>query len=1250
MDGRSEQRRADRGRRRAGAGGWAGRGRTAGGALLAAALMVAVLLGVPGASGQGGLTRIGVTPRLPRGTVGLGAAPGSAAVAGTVVLAPRDPRALEDFIAKRTRRDSSLFGRYLSKGQFGAAFGPASSTLAAVRAHLAGAGLSVSVSSDGMLLRFSGSGAAVSRAFATSLRAYRLPDGRLARATASAPALPSSIAGSVVAVTGLDNTGAPGAQRIRRTAAGASHFAGARAASFAHPAGAPDACAAARADATQFGGLSDDQIAYAYGAFGLYGQGDTGSGVHIGVFEQEPFSRADIEQFDRCYFGAQGAAAMSARLKVIALQGGIPQGPGSDGEALLDVEDVSGMAPGAHIDVYENPETAGDEVDEIAAMVEEDRDQIVTSSYGQACEEEEQAGQPGTQEALNYLFQQGAAQGQTFLGAAGDSGSDNCEEVHRESTPQPGQNPLSGGEIASQPYVLGVGGTTITDATQPVQEHVWNDGNFGGAGGGGISEAFAMPSWQRAATVPGIDLPGSADYTNAASVEQSFGFPTGFCDDTLPAGTPCRLEPDVSAQSDEYTGAVTVYSEEYRGEAGPESAPDGWVTSGGTSSATPIWAGMLALADASPTCRSNRATSAGVGFVPPLLYAIASEPAAYAASFNDISEGDNDQYGLDDGKVYPARSGFDLASGLGSPRMTGPGGAAGLAYYLCSYAAGPGAPSVTALAPSSGPSAGGETVQITGTGFQNAGIPDVAGVQVGVWHVPSGSIRVEGPTTLSVKLPPARDALPADSPAPQDGAAPADVIVTLADDRSSAAGPASTFEYIATGSGGPVPSVIALDPTGGAERAPAPVSIFGSGFSGASEVSFGGVQAARVQVLSDAHILATPPPYSAHTECAALPSGGVYAGEGAGNDICQAQVVVRGPDGPSAAGKILPPLEGAPTYEQDGAVIAPPGCRCEVYPAPTEYDYAPAPTIASVSTSEGPDSLASELGGSLVTIHGSGLNRFTLEYTDFEEPGVEPLLEQEVAFVSGTEIQVRAPALAASAQEATVEPAALPLSVRSQAGESAQVTVQYAGVPRVSSVRSTASRVRLEGRSGAPDSGGAPIEIAGRGMLGQVTLVRFGDSLSPPSEGTNYTVAPTSKTQLSTSTVSQNPALANVQACTVTGCSATSEGDLLYLYPPGQAQVSSLAPHEGTAVGGTTVTIHGANLGCPLEASFGGKAAESLSGVESILYCGSTSTAKAVSPPGAAGASVPVEVQTLEGYFTGTGDAPTKALFTYTEP
>ncbi len=95
--------------------------------------------------------------------------------------------------------------------------------------------------------------------------------------------------------------------------------------------------------------------------------------------------------------------------------------------------------------------------------------------------------------------------------------------------------------------------------------------------------------------------------------------------------------------------------------------------------------------------------------------AIWTRPAAYKASFTDVTAGNNDIYGLENGLVYPATSGYDLASGLGSPLLTNAGGSAGLAYYLCSYATQASRPGVTNISPTQVPTSGG---QITISGFR----------------------------------------------------------------------------------------------------------------------------------------------------------------------------------------------------------------------------------------------------------------------------------------------------------------------------------------------------------------------------------------------------------------------------------------------------------------------------------------------------------------------------------------------------
>jgi len=1187
------------------------------------------------------MERIEAAPRVPAGARPAGAVPASAVVSGAVALKPRDNSALVRFVAAVTDKNSALFHRYLPPGAFAARFGPARPAISAVRAQLTADGLQVrGVSSDGLLVRFRGTARQVEGAFHTGLENYRLRDGSVRHAATSGITLPSTISGSVAAVVGLDDlVQARPVGIVRAPASDSGKIRSPRTVSFTHPAGSPKACAGATAAARKFSGLTDDQIARAYGAFGLYGSGDLGAGQHIALYELEPFLRSDIKTFDTCYFGARAAASMLSRLHVIPVDGGQPAGTGS-GEANLDVEDISAIAPGATIDVYEGPSpgTDGvdyDPVDNYAAIIDADQDQIVSTSWG-LCEQAIELGQPGLQQAENLLFEQAAAQGQSVFAPAWDNGSDDCN-TFETSTPVSGQNPVSVDDPGSQPYVVSVGGTTIDDdATEPPLEHVWNDGADGGAGGGGISQSWTMPAWQREATVPGIALPGSADYANADSVEKSFGYPPDFCQPNVPgatSSTPCRLVPDVSAQADEFTGAITVY----------QAAFGGWGTTGGTSSSTPIWAAALALINASPACTGRAVTHRGVGFASPLLYAVASSPGDYGASFNDITTGNNDVYGIGNGLVFPATTGYDPASGLGSPRLAGPGGSAGLAYYLCSLAGQPSRPVVAEVSPAEGSIAGGERVAITGTGFESDGSPDVAMIEVGAAQLPPGRFTVRSATTIVATLPPARDARPPQAPSPQDGAGPAAVIVTLSNGETSIPGPNSTFEYVDTSGGNTIPAVTGVIPYGGPETKPGPVTILGSGFTGATSVTFGGVAATRFTVNSPSRITATPPAYSSGAACSPLPASGVFTGENAKNDICQVQVRVAGRRGTSATGGILPPAEGAVIVNALGDLVPPPGCHCETMQAPTEFDYLPAPSVTSVSTSSGAASLASEKGSTVITVRGAGFDPLTIDWADVGNPAQASSMDTSYVFLTGTEMQIVAPS-----QALTVGPLRMPLSVKTLAGQSSPATLTYAGVPKVTAVVNTVNSTELDGTYGAPDTGGTPIGVSGQGFSGQlVSPIEFTDTTSPFSVGTQYTFTVNSNTSLSTQTVAQNPAIVDVRLCTVTACSRNRPADLMYIYPPGNPRVTSVSPASGPAAGGTKVTIGGDNLGCPLEVFFGNVKAESFTPGKALLDCGSTTSLHATSPPGTKGTRVPVTVGTIESYFTGSGRGTTTADFTY---
>ena len=167
---------------------------------------------------------------------------------------------------------------------------------------------------------------------------------------------------------------------------------------------------------------------------------------------------------------------MSGRLHVIPVDGGQPAGIGVMGEAALDVENVSALAPGAQIDVYEAPNTTAGSLDEFSRIIADDSASVITTSAG-LCEAAMQSDEPGVQAIENILFEQAAAQGQTVVAAAGDDGSSDCGTEGNGAVPPS----LSVDDPASQPFVLGVGGTSVSSGSTPV-ESVWNDGPRGGGG------------------------------------------------------------------------------------------------------------------------------------------------------------------------------------------------------------------------------------------------------------------------------------------------------------------------------------------------------------------------------------------------------------------------------------------------------------------------------------------------------------------------------------------------------------------------------------------------------------------------------------------------------------------------------------------------------------------------------------------------------------------------------------------------
>ena len=112
----------------------------------------------------------------------------------------------------------------------------------------------------------------------------------------------------------------------------------------------------------------------------------------------------------------------------------------------------------------------------------------------------------------------------------------------------------------------------------------------------------------------------------------------------------------------------------------------------------------------------------------------------------------------------------------------------------------------------------------------------MAAIEVGSTQIGPADYSVLSSTSIAAVIPPARDARPPNAPAPQDGAGPADIVVTLTDNQSSMPGPDSVYQYVDTSGTSSVPSITGVVPYGGAESAPAKVTILGSGFTKATTV------------------------------------------------------------------------------------------------------------------------------------------------------------------------------------------------------------------------------------------------------------------------------------------------------------------------------------------------------------------------------------------------------------------------------
>jgi len=348
--------------------------------------------------------------------------------------------------------------------------------------------------------------------------------------------------------------------------------------------------------------------------------GTTGAGQTVAVIELGGgFTQSDLDT----YFSGLGITPTPSVTAVSV--DGASNNPGDTSgasvEVNLDIDVIGAAAPGAAQVVYFAPNN-GDQgfVDAISHAAEASPAPIAISiSWGQS--EDQWTTQGMT--AMNQAMSDAAALGITVCAAAGDSGSSDGQNDGQVHVDFP----------ASSPYALGCGGTELIadPATGAVSsEVVWNELAAGeGAGGGGVSDQFPLPTWQQNA---GVGPRAAAEPAAAPAAAGGTDEPNG--------GSGGRGVPDVAGNADPTTG-YQIYS---GGQA---------QVVGGTSAVAPLWSALIA--------RLAQASSKRFGLIQPLLYAGVS-PGTDVAGFRDITEGNNG--------AYTAGPGWDSCTGLGVPDGT----------------------------------------------------------------------------------------------------------------------------------------------------------------------------------------------------------------------------------------------------------------------------------------------------------------------------------------------------------------------------------------------------------------------------------------------------------------------------------------------------------------------------------------------------------------------------------------------------
>jgi subtilase family serine protease len=392
----------------------------------------------------------------------LGAMPSTQVLTFDLTLADRDPAGLAAAMAK---------GSPVSAAEFANRYGPDPARISSAVGVLAASGLTAHWSAGDVLLRATGPSGAIERFLNVSIHRFIAVGGTPFYSALTTPAIPASIGGTVIAITGLDDY-----QRDLTSAVPSADVAG----------------------------VTPQDMSTFYNITPLHKAGLDGSGETVVFMEWGVPSTAVLNTWAQKF---TPGVPFNLQVHQDAADWGAPlvssdkQYSAVAGEAALDLEIVHGIAPGATEVVYEFG-NAGAIPDVVRAIAAASPGVILSSSISEhECELEQGAVADGAAE--NQVDTAAAAQGMSIFWASGDRGAYMCLNDY------PDQDKNANTEIsvmpdAASPGVTAVGGTTAFLAQNGgyFQESAWGEPIEQWGSGGGVSTAYPRPSWQQAPGVP----------------------------------------------------------------------------------------------------------------------------------------------------------------------------------------------------------------------------------------------------------------------------------------------------------------------------------------------------------------------------------------------------------------------------------------------------------------------------------------------------------------------------------------------------------------------------------------------------------------------------------------------------------------------------------------------------------------------------------------------------------------------------